>query len=145
METSVPGVYAAGDVAEFDGVIWGIIPIALKQAEVAARAMAGDGGASYTAVAPKTTLKMAGVDVFSAGLVGCEGDDCVEHVRSDGAAGVYRKVVVRGGVIVGAVVIGSKTGVRELIAMIDGGARVGEWGESIVGEAFDFRAALRTA
>ena len=142
MQTTVPDVYAAGDVAEFEGVVWGIIPIALKQAEVAARAIAGDGDASYSAAAPNTTLKMAGVDVFSAGLVGCEGEDCVEHVRADAEACLYRKAVVRGGVLVGAAVIGSKMGVRELTEMIDRGARVEEWGDAIVAEGFDFGAAL---
>jgi nitrite reductase (NADH) large subunit len=142
METSVPGVFAAGDVAEFDGVVWGIIPIAIRQAEVAARAIAGDEEARYTAIAPNTTLKMAGIDVFSAGATSCDGDDCLEHARSDESAGTYRKVVVEGGAIVGAMVIGSKAGVRELIALIERGARVDEWGDAIVQEGFDFRAAL---
>jgi hypothetical protein len=52
-------------------------------------------------------------------------------------------VVVRGGVIVGAMVVGSKAGVRELAAMVDRGARVGEWGAAIADEGFDFTAALR--
>jgi nitrite reductase (NADH) large subunit len=145
MQTSIEGVYAAGDVAEFEGVVWGIIPIALRQAEVAARAIAGVEHVPYTQAAPHTTLKMAGVDVFSAGEVRCEGDGCVEHVRIDRKARRYRKVVVRGGVIVGAMVVGSKVGVRELTAMVVRGARVGEWGDAIVGEDFDFTAALQKA
>ena len=36
METSVPHVYAAGDVAEHDGMLLGLWPIAAKQGEVAA-------------------------------------------------------------------------------------------------------------
>jgi nitrite reductase (NADH) large subunit len=143
MQTSLPGVYAVGDVAEFEGAVWGIIPIALKQAEVAARVVAGDGGALYSQAAPHTTLKMAGVDVFSAGAVRCEGGDCVEHVRIDEDARLYRKVVVRGGVIVGAIVVGSKRGIRELAAAVDRGARVAEWGDAIAGEDFDFAAAFK--
>jgi nitrite reductase (NADH) large subunit len=143
MRTSTEGVYAAGDVAEFDGVVWGIIPVALTQAEVAARAIAGAEHTPYSQAAPHTTLKMAGVDVFSAGAVRCEAEDCVEHVRADEEARRYRKVVVRGGVIVGAMVVGSKAGVRELAAMVDRGARVGEWGAAIADEGFDFTAALR--
>lgn len=142
MQTSIPGVYAAGDVAEFEGTVWGIIPIALAQADIAARAIAGDADAVYRAVTPSTTLKMAGVDVFSAGLVTCEDEGCVEHVQADEEACLYRKTTVRDGVIVGAIVLGSKRGVRDLTAMIDRGVRVEEWGEAIVGEGFDFRAAL---
>ena len=57
-------------------------------------------------------ILLRGVDVFSAGAVRCEAEDCVEHVRADEEARRYRKVVVRGGVIVGAMVVGSKAGVR---------------------------------
>lgn len=145
MRASIEGVYAAGDVAEFDGVVWGIIPVALTQAEVAARAIAGVEHGPYSQAAPHTTLKMAGVDVFSAGAVRCEGEDCVEHVRTNAEARRYRKVVVKGGVIVGAMVVGSKVGVRELTVMVDRGARVGQWGDAIAGEDFDFAAALRKA
>ncbi len=143
MRTSAPGVYAAGDVAEFEGTVWGIIPIALAQADVAARAIAGDEDASYRDVAPNTTLKMAGVDVFSAGLITCEGEDCVERVRADEEACLYRKVVVRRGVIVGAIVVGSKKGVRELTAMIDQKTAVAALGDAIVRDDLDFGAALK--
>lgn len=142
MQTSAPGAYAAGDAAEFEGGAWGIIPIAVAQADVAARSMAGEEGAAYRAAAPDTTLKMAGIDVYSAGVVACEDDDCVEHVRADEERGLYRKAVLRDGVIVGAIVVGSKKGVRELSAMIGRGASVGEWGDAIVREGFNFGAAL---
>src|SRR2546422_7709 len=36
MQTSDPAVYAAGDIAEHDGVIHGLWPVAVAQAEVAA-------------------------------------------------------------------------------------------------------------
>ena len=43
METSVPGVFAAGDVAEHSGLVLGLWPIAAKQGEVAAvNALGGD-------------------------------------------------------------------------------------------------------
>jgi len=43
METSAPGVFAAGDVAEHDGRVLGLWPIAAKQGEVAAlNALGGD-------------------------------------------------------------------------------------------------------
>jgi len=71
METSVPGIFAAGDVAEHDGMVLGLWPIAAKQGEVAAvNALGGPGGAggmSLTAEIPATILKGVGVDVFSIG------------------------------------------------------------------------------
>ena len=45
MQTSAPGVFAAGDVAEHGGLVLGLWPIAAKQGEVAAvNALGGDGG-----------------------------------------------------------------------------------------------------
>lgn len=140
MRTSAPDVYAAGDVASFEGVSWGIIPVALAQAEVAARTMTDSEGQEYCAVVPSNTLKITGIDVFSAGTVSCEGD-CDEHVESDPGRGRYRKVVIRDGKIVGAIVIGSRKGVKELGAMIDARADVGKWGARLASEDFDFKSA----
>ena len=43
MATSVPGVFAAGDIAEHNGMVLGLWPIAAKQGEVAAaNALGGD-------------------------------------------------------------------------------------------------------
>jgi len=144
MRTNVPDVFAAGDVASFEGVSWGIIPVAVAQAEVAARSMTEAEKAEYCAVVPSNTLKITGIDVFSAGITSCDGD-CEEHVDSDPGRGRYRKVVVRDGKIVGAIVIGSRTGAKELGAMIDAGADVAAWGAAIVGEDFDYKGAVETA
>ena len=43
MRTSAADVYAAGDVAQHDGLVLGLWPVATKQAEVAAvNALGGD-------------------------------------------------------------------------------------------------------
>ena len=66
METSVPGVFAAGDVAEHDGRVLGLWPIAAKQGEVAAMNALG-GNETLTAEVPATILKGVGLDLFSIG------------------------------------------------------------------------------
>jgi len=42
METSIPNIYAAGDVAQWRERMWGIVPVALGQAAVAAANIAGE-------------------------------------------------------------------------------------------------------
>ncbi len=143
MRTSVPDVYAVGDVAEFQGISWGIVPVAIAQADVAARFVTGDESKPYVPVPPSNTLKITGIHVFSVGESACGQEGCVEYVHSDESAGLYRKVVLEDGVLVGAIVIGSRTGVRELGTMIGRGLDVGHHGDALVTETFDFKAALR--
>jgi nitrite reductase (NADH) large subunit len=142
METSVPGIFAAGDVAEFEGRSWGIIPVAIAQAEAAARSITGDRAEKHCRVTPSNSLKITGVDVFSVGVQSCPDAACREMVNEDASRGLYRKVVVKDGRIVGAIVIGSKKGVKEIGTMIDRAIPVDRWGSSIVGEDFDFKGAL---
>jgi len=142
MRTNVADVFAAGDVAEFEGRSWGIIPVALAQADVAARWMTGNEETEYCAIVPSNTLKITGIDVFSAGEFTCKDDGCREIVDADEGSGRYRKVVLRDGKIAGAIVVGSKVGAREIGSLIEKGASVERWGDDIVRESFDYKAAL---
>jgi nitrite reductase (NADH) large subunit len=145
MRSSSADVYAAGDVAEYNGRSWGIVPVALAQADSAGRSITGDGGPKRCDVVPSTTLKITGVDVFSAGVQSCPDAACREFVEEDADGRRYRKVVTREGRIVGAIVVGSRRGVRELGALIARGAGVDRHGEAIVREDFDFAGALKAA
>ena len=140
MRTSVPDVFAAGDVAELDEHVWGIIPAATAMAESAARVIGGEDSGSCRIIGTNT-LKISEVDVYSAGDVFC--DDCETHVFED--SGVYRKVLLNNGRIVGAIVVGSRRGVRELDKLIVAGADVSSYGDGIARDDFDFAAALDAA
>ncbi len=143
MLTSAPDVYAAGDVAEFEGVVRGIIPVAIAQASTAGRKIGGDAAAPPPAAVPHNRLNIAGIDVFSAGDVECADSSCREYVEEDGEAGTYRRVLVRDGVVVGAIVIGSRKGASELNALIQDRTAVGRWGDAVAREGFDFRRLVR--
>jgi len=107
METSVSGVFAAGDVAEHDGRILGLWPIAAKQGEVAAVNALG-GNVTLTAEVPATILKGVGLDLFSIGTFTARpGDQVVVDEDPDPAAPSYRRLVISGGRAVGAVVLGT--------------------------------------
>ena len=143
MRASVPDVFAAGDVAEFNGRSWGIVPVALAQADAAGRSIGGDTGPKRCDVVPSATLKITGVDVFSAGVQSCPDTGCEEFVEEDPDGRRYRKIVTREGRIIGAIVIGSRKGVREIGAMIEKGTPVGRHAGSIAREDFDYAGALK--
>ncbi len=145
MKTNVPDVYAAGDVAEYEERVWGIIPVALAQADSAAKTITGDTSEKVCAVTPHNTLRITGIDVFSAGTVTCEAEGCREYVEEDVAGCLYRKVLVRGGKPIGAIVIGSRKGVRQLAQMIEHGVDVRKWGDAIARDDFDYAGVLKAA
>jgi NAD(P)H-nitrite reductase large subunit len=68
MRTSASGVFAAGDVAEFEGRQHGLWSVAMAQGEVAARSALGK-PARYEPVQPVTSLKLPSIEVRSAGVV----------------------------------------------------------------------------
>ena len=108
METSVPGVFAAGDVAEHDGRVLGLWPIAAKQGEVAAMNALG-GNETLTAEVPATILKGVGLDLFSIGRFAAQpGDEIVVDENPDPSAPSYRRLVISKGRAVGAIVLGNQ-------------------------------------
>lgn len=68
MRTSDPDIYAAGDIAEIDGRVLGLWPIAVNQAEAAARNAVGADEA-HAHVLPVALLKGVGIDLLSAGRI----------------------------------------------------------------------------
>jgi NADPH-dependent 2,4-dienoyl-CoA reductase/sulfur reductase-like enzyme/ferredoxin len=104
MQTRVPGVYAAGDVAEHGGRVLGLWPVATEQAEAAAvNALGGDRTVSVET--PPTILKGVELELFSIGPVDPgPGDDVVVIDRP--AVPSYRRLVVSRGRAVGATVLG---------------------------------------
>ncbi|MDP2967738.1 MAG: FAD-dependent oxidoreductase, partial [Deltaproteobacteria bacterium] len=80
LETRIKDIFAAGDVAEHRGRVYGIWPAAQKQGEIAGVNMAG-GDESYGGTVVSNTLKVVGIDLTSTGEIDAEGKlECV--VRS---------------------------------------------------------------
>lgn len=120
MRTSAPDIFAAGDVASFNGRSWGIIPVAREQARVAAANMAGE-EATYREVVPSNTLKIVGIDLTSVGLTN-PGEGFTQLKSADPERGVYKKLVLKGEIPVGAIVIGDRALARRLETIVSSGS-----------------------
>jgi nitrite reductase (NADH) large subunit len=104
MQTSVAGVFAAGDVAEHNGMVLGLWPIAAKQAEVAAvNALGGD--ETLIADVPATILKGVGLELSAVGRAEPEPGEEVIVVEDD-LQRSYRRLVLADGRVMGAVILG---------------------------------------
>ena len=104
MQTSAPGIFALGECAEHRGVCYGLVEPAYEQARVLARHLSGR-NAAYQGSVVATNLKVSGVSVFSAGdFLGT--DDSEAILLSDIRRGTYKKLVIAGGKLTGAVLVG---------------------------------------
>jgi len=114
MQTSQPEIYAAGDVAEFNGIPYGIWPAALEQGKIAGNNMAG-GQMTYQGTTMANTLKVAGVDLASAGNIDAE-NELESMVATD--KGIYKKIVMDQGRVVGCIMLGDTKGFNKITQAI---------------------------
>jgi nitrite reductase (NADH) large subunit len=142
MQTSVNDVYAAGDVAEFRGRVYGIIPAALEQANIAAINMLKKEKQVYKGTIPSNTLKIVGIDLTSMGLVNPEGPQYEEVKKIDKRKGIYKKIVLEKGKIVGAIILGDRKGVTWIKKLMDQKTDVMKYKDFLLEEDFDYRRIL---
>lgn len=140
LRASATDVYAAGDVAEFEGVVYGIIPAAIEQARAAAMNMVSSSSATYGGTVPATTLKIVGIDLICLGEATATGDEFTILRRSDAADGVYRRLALREGKIVGAILLGDTQNVQSLKKLIATGRDVSAYSGRLLDESFDLKA-----
>jgi nitrite reductase (NADH) large subunit len=105
MRTDDEAIYAAGDVAEWNGQVLGLWPTGVAQAEVAAENAIG-GARRYEGVVPVTILKVVGIELTSIGRFEAAGPDEEVIALEDASGQRYRKLVISDGRIVGAILLG---------------------------------------
>jgi nitrite reductase (NADH) large subunit len=122
LSTSASDVFAIGECAEHSGVCYGLVEPANEQAHVLAERLAGR-DVCYGGSVNATNLKVSGVHVFSAGdFLGGPGTESI--VLADAGLGVYRKLVVAGDRLVGAVLYGDTSDGLWYLDLIRSGAAV---------------------
>ncbi|TET26098.1 MAG: NAD(P)/FAD-dependent oxidoreductase [Candidatus Bathyarchaeum sp.] len=139
LRTSTKDVYAIGDVAEFKGTVYGIIPAALEQAMIAAANILGTEYNVYAGTIPSSTLKVVDVDLTSVGLVNPEEPKYEEIKKEDKKKGVYKKLVLDKGKIVGAILLGDKKGVTAIRKLIAQETDITKYKDSILQDDFDYK------
>ncbi len=106
MATSEPDIFAVGECVEHRGQTFGLVGPLWEQARVCAAVLIGDMPAPYAAPTPHTSLKVTGIDVFSAGVLAARDDGDEEITLRDAGSGQYKKLVARDGRLVGAILYG---------------------------------------
>jgi nitrite reductase (NADH) large subunit len=139
LRTSADDVYAVGDVSEFEGRVYGIIPAALEQASIAAANMLGEEDNIYAGTVPSNTLKVVDVELTSIGLVNPKESRYEEIKKTDKKKGVYKKLVLDKGKIVGAILLGDKKGLMSIKKLIAQETDITKYKDSILKDDFDYK------
>ncbi len=144
-ETNLNGVYAAGDCAEgFDFLsgeraVHAIWPTAIDQGRVAGASMAGD-SQTYPGSLSWNVTELFGLSSASVGEFRAR-DGLESIVFHNPQTNIYRKLLLDGGRIVGAVVIGRAEHIQDLgvvQAMIRRGTDVSRWKHMLGGERINY-------
>lgn len=102
IQTSVKDIYAAGDVAEFKGMIYGIWPAAKEQGEIAGKNATGE-NIIYNGSVISTKLKVGGIDLASTGSI--EAKEGVEIFTKKDEK-IFKRLFIKDKKLKGAILIG---------------------------------------
>jgi nitrite reductase (NADH) large subunit len=103
LRTSQSDIYAAGDVAEFQGTVYGIWPAAQYMGTIAGRNAGGE-SIEFGGIPRSNTLKVLGIDLVSIGQVPIEDAATVEI--DEESNGAYTRFLFRDGRMTGAIFLG---------------------------------------
>lgn len=132
METNIDGVYAAGDVAEFEGLVYGIWPASSGQGEIAGSNAVGD-DKKFDHFTPSVVFNAFDVEVFSIGdTCSARDENHSTLIFDDLKNGDYEKIVFLNDRLVGGILLGNMSKTTKLIKGIKRNASK----EEIIGEIF---------
>ena len=135
MRTSDPDIFALGECVEFEGNLFGLVAPLYDQARVLAATLLGE-EARFAMRELSTKLKVTGCDLFSAGDF-AEGEGREDIVFRDPARGVYKRLVIEGDRLVGAVMYGDTADGNWFFGLIKDGTSIEEMRETLIfGPAF---------
>ncbi|MDR3418181.1 MAG: FAD-dependent oxidoreductase [Nevskia sp.] len=105
LQTYDPRVYAVGECVQHRNATYGLVAPLWEQARVCAAHLGGVGHLRYTGSLVSTSLKVTGIELFSAGNF-AGGDGCEVLILRDPDAGVYKRIVLKDNRVVGALLYG---------------------------------------
>ncbi len=143
MKTELDEIYAAGDLIEHRERFYGIWPAAMEQGRIAGAAMAGQ-DVAYLGTVVSNTLKVVGIDLFSAGEIDVEGT-LESVVIKDEAKNIYRKLVIKENVLVGAILLGDIRGSAEIQQVIQRGVNIAAIKKELAKKKFYFSRLTRAS
>jgi nitrite reductase (NADH) large subunit len=129
MRTSAPDVFALGECSQLGAECFGLVAPIREQAGVLARVLQGEAATAYRVAPCPTQLKISGIEIYSAGTLDAAGE---QLVLRDESAGIYRRLVLRDGRLVGAVLVGDKRGGTWYSELISSGTDIADFRSGLI-------------
>jgi ferredoxin-nitrate reductase len=127
LQTSDPDIFAAGEIAQWRGEMWGITAAAEQQADVIAKYIAGDWASYYKGSLSVNIMKIQGVQLCSMGIIETpKSPDYEEITFIDKAKRYYKKCIIHNDKLVGATLIGDKSEFLEFKDLIANGIELSD-------------------
>ena len=130
LQTYDPRIYAVGECVQHRGALFGLVAPLYEQAKVCANHLAGMGIGRFVQKPTATTLKVSGVELFSAGDFNHAEADIL--VFRDPARGIYKKLCLHEGRLVGAVLYGDAREGPWYFDLIRAGSDVSAWRDQLM-------------
>ncbi|RCW63893.1 nitrite reductase large subunit NirB [Saliterribacillus persicus] len=117
LETKVEDIYAVGECAEHNEMVYGLVKPLYEQGVVLAKYLCNKLTAGYEGSTLSTQLKISGVDVFSVGdFTKNEETKAIQY--HDEIASTYKKVFFKDNKVVGAVLFGDTSEASRILDVI---------------------------
>ena len=127
LRTSDPSVYAVGEIAEYNGMLYGITAAAEQQAAIVAGHLNGDISNPYTGTVLMNIIKIHGFDLCSIGLSERPNEQEYEEIIFiDRSRRYYKKCIIHQDRLVGAILVGDKEELIEFRDLITGRIELNE-------------------
>ncbi|MBU1913429.1 MAG: FAD-dependent oxidoreductase [Candidatus Omnitrophica bacterium] len=143
LKTNVKDIFAAGDVSETNDIaleessINAIWPAACEQGRIAGLNMAGE-KETYEGSLAMNSIEFFGLPVISVGITRPKSDVYKEIVKKDAARNIYKKVVLKDGIIAGVVFVNSIENIGVIGALIRNKADITGIKDIILEDYFDY-------
>ena len=116
MQTSDPNIYAIGEVALYNHMIYGLVAPGYEMADVAAEQILGNEKLMRETIDMSTQLKLIGVEVASFGDPFIENDEVTAIVYENKFSGIYKRINVTkdGKTLLGGILVGDSSDYNSL-------------------------------
>ncbi len=134
LQTFDPSIYAVGECVQHRRQTFGLVAPLWEQARICAQHIAEIGVSRFSGAINATQLKVSGIEVFSAGVF-ADAPERESLVLSDPRRGVYKRVVLEGNRVCGAVLFGDTREASRLKELIVDGTDVSPFRDQLLFDA----------